>query len=196
MITNVFLFSFVLLAFQAPREQATVSITLVDVFGYPIPETVTSDFKLTNRKNRKDVFTGTRLTFYNIPYGEYDLDVFAGRGFASARRTVQVNRSDVWVIMSLPTASVENAHTRDVIGSVRGISREGLQWVKLVSLHSDLVKDTRLDGQGRFRVTNIPFGSYALITMKDRRACDMRVVEIVFEPKNIEIELSDTNPCK
>ena len=99
---TVLLLSFVLLAFQRPSEQATASITLVDVFGYPFPETETWDVKLTNRKNRTEVFRSSGLTFRNIPYGEYDLDVLARQGFAPARRQVQVNRSDVRVIMSLP----------------------------------------------------------------------------------------------
>jgi hypothetical protein len=196
MMGKVLLLSFLLLGLQRPREQATVSITLVDVFGHPIPITVTSDFKLTNRQNRKEVFTSTELTFQNIPYGEYDLDVLAGLGFASARRTVQVNRSDVWVIMSLPTASVESQDARDVNGRITGISRDGLRWVKLVSVYSEFVHETRLDSQGRFRFTNVPFGSYAVIVIKDRRVCDFRLVEVIAEPKDIAIELTATSPCK
>jgi hypothetical protein len=196
MTGTLFVLSILLLILQRPPEQGTVSITLVDDLGYPIPESVASEFKLTNRRYRRIVFTSSRPSFDSVPYGEYDLQVSAGRGFASTQRTIQVNRSDVWMILALPVGSVESPYARDVIGRVRGISRDGLRWVKLVSLYSDVVESTKLDGQGSFKFAKVPFGRYALITMKDRQACDMRLIEIVYAPTDIVIELNETSPCR
>jgi hypothetical protein len=168
----------------------------VDEFGGHLDQTLQHDFTLQDRRNRKIVFTSTIPTSEKIPYGDYDLKVSSGYGFAPAQRRVRVNTSDVPVIVGLPLGIMETPIDRDVVGNVRGIRSDGSRRIKLVSPYSDVIKETRLDSRGGFKLKHVPFGDYQWTVERNGQGCGTGALRVIYEDKRLDVELGNANPCR
>ena len=120
-----------------------------------------------------------------LPFGKYDIRISAP-GFVTETRQIDVQQKESWFmfgirlgLLELPPASTLTGHV------VHSLPHNGVTWVKLVSLYSDIVTETRVEPSGLFVFQYIPHGRYLLLVLHGNRICEKRLVSLKDEGHSI-----------
>jgi len=188
----VFLLLLVCSLGQGQPRKATVHIRIVDSSGRDLGEPTVTLFRAEGDQRdfgsrfRKGSATG-------LPFGLYKLRAHT-KGFWSAERQVRVFQDDVWVVLSLEMGVGElpaGPPTYTLSGRLRNLPPvEQPAWLRLSGVYSTVLIDAKASDTGDFSMSGIPQGLYVLIVTRDRKALDVRTVQVPAAAP-IDIKLAD-----
>lgn len=148
-------------------EVATVSVTASTTFGEPVGQVV-AILNAIGPKARYRQY-GDTISFRQIPFGLYDLEVQAA-GFNTRRERVAVYQTEVRLWCGLLVSPLHSEERSEVVGSValpKNIPAD--LWVRLVPLYSSDLVESRITPDGTFRVVGLEPGRYALLVFDKSR---------------------------
>ena len=121
--------------------------------------------------------SGTSVTL-QLAFGEYDVRISAP-AFVTETRRISVERKECWFMLGIRAGVLEVPAFSTLTGHVvQQLQYEGVTWVKLVSLYSDIVVETHVEKSGFFVFRYVPHGRYLLMVLNNSRVCEKRIVSL------------------
>jgi hypothetical protein len=163
---------------QAPAPTAVVHLKIL----YPPSGDDLGTAKVTLFKSESDGRDYAKRfrdnTASNIPYGVYHLRAYQD-SFWSAERQVVVYQPDVWVVMGLQIGMDYELNPFKLSGTIRHLPPAGQPvWVRLTSVYSTFVMDTKVEDSGAFSAARLSGDKYVLIVWSGTKILDVRPVNI------------------
>ena len=148
---------------EGTSEGATVSLTVSSTFGEPVGQVEAILTEIGPEAKYRQY--GDTISFRQIPFGLYDLEVQAA-GFNTRRERVAIYQPDVRLWFGLVVAPRHSVERSEVMGSVtlRGTSPADL-WVRLVPLYSSDFIEGHITPSGTFHLGGVEPGRYLLLVL-------------------------------
>lgn len=176
---------------QTVRGTARLTVRVVDLFGKPL-----ANARVDVTASKKKIGTMTQVgngeyTISNLPYGGYLLRAELS-GFSYGLKEIQLAQPDAWVLIGLQVGTIDAPDWLSLSGKVLSSSSQPhALWVKLISVFSGLVLESRVTGSGDFRFGELKGGSYLLVTIRDTEICDSRRIEITSRTPPVIVNVID-----
>jgi hypothetical protein len=158
------------LAFQHEENApvACVWIHVTDSFGEPI-DSKDTHVRWVGVVGKPDYSGLFRNNFARIPFGSYWLTVTASAA-SVCERLITVDREEVHITIGLFTRIWEGQEKLSVLSGriTGGQPGDGATHVRIVGLYAEYSNDATVNGEGRYRVGDLPRGIFLVLPMRDR----------------------------
>jgi hypothetical protein len=160
---------------ESAPDTAAVEIVVTTTFGEPAGRVlVVLSATGPNATFRQ---LGTTISFPQVPFGLYDLEVQAS-GFSTRHERVGVYQSEVHVWIGLAVSPSHAAERSEVTGRI--IRQEGDRrdlWVRLVSRYSSDLLEDRVSPSGVFRLAPPEPGEYLLLVFASKDVIAIKPID-------------------
>lgn len=161
------------------QETCAVQLFVRHTFGEPIELVTVEVLQRGSGKvlvRRKNV---TAKTTISLPCGDHDLKVWAV-GWSSQVIGFSAKAGITWLPVSLEVGALTGADLPGSIAGTLGPRRriDGVLWVKLVELYSNVVHHAQAGTGGQFRIGDLRPAKYYFLAFEDDQIIENRVIEI------------------
>jgi hypothetical protein len=171
-------------------DSATVRLVLSSTFGKPLGEALAVLKAVGPTEEYRQ--SGNPVVFPRIPFGLYDLEIYAG-GFATLRQRVGIYSSEVRLRLGLYVSQLGPEDRRpEVAGTIKSHEKSQKDlWVRLVPWYSgDFIED-QVTPSGEFCLRDVHPGRYVLLVFDSEKLIITKQLEYPGGKLSLNLDLTN-----